>query len=91
MGVAIIFLEQMYPWPEAELQAALDQHPDAQEIVWVQEEPRNMGAWRFMFGYFKGLNRVIHYAGRMKNASPAAGSAKRHAEEQKRLIEDALK
>jgi 2-oxoglutarate dehydrogenase complex dehydrogenase (E1) component-like enzyme len=44
-----------------------------------------------MFGYFKGLNRVIHYAGRPKNASPAVGSAKRHAEEQKRLIEDALK
>jgi 2-oxoglutarate dehydrogenase complex dehydrogenase (E1) component-like enzyme len=50
-----------------------------------------MGAWRFMFGYFKGLNRVIHYAGRLKNASPAVGSAKRHAEEQQKLIADALK
>ncbi len=44
MSVGIIFLEQMYPWPEEELQAALDQHPNAQDIVWVQEEPANMGA-----------------------------------------------
>ena len=44
MGVGIIFVEQIYPWPEDELQAALDQHPDAEEIVWVQEEPANMGA-----------------------------------------------
>ena len=44
MSVGIIFVEQLYPWPEAELQAALDQHPGAEEIVWVQEEPANMGA-----------------------------------------------
>ena len=44
MSVGIIFVEQLYPWPEEELQAALDQHPDANEIVWVQEEPANMGA-----------------------------------------------
>ncbi|MDP9050576.1 MAG: 2-oxoglutarate dehydrogenase E1 component, partial [Acidobacteriota bacterium] len=43
-SVGIIFLEQMYPWPEEEMQAALDQHPEATEIVWVQEEPANMGA-----------------------------------------------
>ncbi len=43
-AVAIVFLEQLYPWPEAELQAALDQHPQATKIVWVQEEPANMGA-----------------------------------------------
>ena len=42
--VAIIFLEQLYPWPEEELQAALDMHPGAKEVVWVQEEPANMGA-----------------------------------------------
>ena len=61
------------------------------ELIWCQEEPRNMGAWRFTYSYFKGLSRVIQYAGRTTNASPAAGSSKRHAEEQKRLIEDALK
>ena len=44
MGVGIIFVEQLYPWPKEELQAALDQHPGAEEIVWVQEEPANMGA-----------------------------------------------
>ncbi len=45
MSVGIIFVEQLYPWPEDELQAALDQHPNADEIVWVQEEPANMGAY----------------------------------------------
>ena len=45
MSVGIIFLEQLFPFPEEELQAALDQHPSATEIVWVQEEPANMGAF----------------------------------------------
>jgi 2-oxoglutarate dehydrogenase complex dehydrogenase (E1) component-like enzyme len=49
-----------------------------------------MGAWRFAYGFFKGLGHIIKYAGRQKNASPAVGSAKRHAEEQKRLVADAL-
>jgi 2-oxoglutarate decarboxylase len=89
--IALVRVEELYPFPEEIIVDVLARYSSAVELIWCQEEPRNMGAWRFMFGYFKGLNRVIHYAGRMKNASPAAGSAKRHAEEQKRLIEDALK
>jgi len=88
--IALVRIEELYPFPEQIIVDVLARYSSGVELVWCQEEPRNMGAWRFMFGYFKGLNRVIHYAGRMKNASPAAGSAKRHAEEQKRLIEDAL-
>jgi 2-oxoglutarate dehydrogenase complex dehydrogenase (E1) component-like enzyme len=89
--IALVRIEELYPFPEQPIIDVLARYSSGVELIWCQEEPRNMGAWRFMFGYFKGLNRVIHYAGRMKNASPAAGSAKRHAEEQKRLIEDALK
>ena len=89
--IALVRMEELYPFPDQMVLDVLARYSSGAELIWCQEEPRNMGAWRFMFGYFKGLGRVIHYAGRMKNASPAAGSAKRHAEEQKRLIEDALK
>jgi 2-oxoglutarate dehydrogenase E1 component len=89
--ISLVRVEQLYPFPEQNIVDVLGRYSSAVDLIWCQEEPRNMGAWRFMFGYFKGLDRVIHYAGRMKNASPAAGSGKRHAEEQKRLIEDALK
>jgi multifunctional 2-oxoglutarate metabolism enzyme len=89
--IALVRMEELYPFPEQIVVDVLARYSTSVDLIWCQEEPRNMGAWRFMFGYFKGLNRVIHYAGRMKNASPAAGSAKRHAEEQKRLIEDALR
>ena len=47
-SVAIVFLEQLYPWPEREMQAALDQHSEAKDIGWAQEEPANMGAWSFV-------------------------------------------
>jgi len=89
--VAIVRIEELYPFPEPMVVDMLARYRSTVDLIWCQEEPRNMGAWKFMFGYFKGLNRLIHYAGRPKNASPAVGSAKRHAEEQKRLIEDALK
>jgi multifunctional 2-oxoglutarate metabolism enzyme len=89
--VALVRIEELYPFPEQAVSDVLARYSADVELIWCQEEPRNMGAWRFMFGYFKGMNKAIHYAGRTKNASPAVGSAKRHAEEQKRLIEDALK
>ena len=59
-------------------------------LVWCQEEPRNMGAWRWIYGRYLDLGRRLKYAGRLRNASPAVGSPKRHAEENKRLIEEAL-
>ena len=89
--IAIVRIEELYPVPERMVTDVLARYRSNVDLIWCQEEPRNMGAWRFMFGYFKGLNRVIHYAGRSKNASPAVGSAKRHAEEQQKLIADALK
>ncbi len=89
MGVGILFLEQMYPWPEAELQAALDQHPGAQEIVWVQEEPANMGAFSFVMPQLRRMagDRTILSVKRHASATPATGSAKAHDIEEKTLID----
>src|SRR5664279_1803217 len=54
-GTGIISLEQLYPWPEADLIAAIDSHPDAREIIWVQEEPANMGALSFVMPRLRRL------------------------------------
>ena len=89
MSVGIIFLEQMYPWPEEELQAALDQHPDAQEIVWVQEEPANMGALFYVMPELRRMagDRAVLSVKRSASATPATGSAKAHEIEEKTLID----
>jgi 2-oxoglutarate dehydrogenase E1 component len=91
-GIAIDFVEQMYPFPEAEIVAELERHPNAREIIWVQEEPANMGALNYM------LPRLRHLAGersvlsvkRSASPSPATGSAKAHDVEQKALLSLAL-
>ena len=89
MSVGIIFLEQLFPWPEEELQAALDQHPDAQEIVWVQEEPANMGAFFYAMPELRRMagSRTVLSVKRTASASPATGSAKAHEMEEKTLID----
>ncbi len=86
---AILFVEQLYPFPEAELQAAIDQHPSAQEIVWVQEEPANMGAFPYIMPRLRRLTggRSVLSVKRSASASPATGSAKAHAMEEKTLID----
>lgn len=88
----IIFLEQMYPWPEAELCAAIEAHPAAKELIWVQEEPKNMGAFSFVMPRLHRLpcQRHIRSVQRSAAASPATGSAKAHEMEQRTLIELAL-
>jgi len=87
-STAIVFLEQLYPFPEAELAAELGKHQSARDIVWVQEEPSNMGALSYI------MPRLRHVAGersvlsvkRSASASPATGSAKAHEMEQKTLL-----
>jgi 2-oxoglutarate dehydrogenase E1 component len=92
MSVGIIFVDQLYPWPETELLAALDQHPGAHEIVWVQEEPANMGAHTFVKPRLArlGRGRLVTSVKRTASASPATGSAKAHEMEEKTLIDMAL-
>jgi 2-oxoglutarate dehydrogenase E1 component len=91
-GTGIISLEQLYPWPEADLTAAIGAHPDAREIVWVQEEPANMGALSFVMPRLRRLarGRPVLSVKRSAAASPATGSAKAHELEQKTLLELAL-
>ena len=88
VSVGIVFLEQLYPWPEAEMQAALDQHPKA-EVVWVQEEPANMGARSFVMPHLRRMarDRVVINVTRSASASPATGSAKAHDLEEKALLD----
>ena len=89
----IVFLEQLYPWPEAELAEEIARHPEAHEVVWVQEEPDNMGALSFVMPRLRRLlpdHRVLSIK-RSAAASPATGSAKAHDLEQKTLISLALR
>jgi 2-oxoglutarate decarboxylase len=88
--VALIRVEELYPFPDRQVTDVLARYHPSVEIVWAQEDPRNMGAWRFVSGRFRDLGRKAEYVGRPYTASPAAGSAKRHAEEQARLVGEAL-
>ena len=91
-ATGIIFIEQLYPWPEQELRAAIDAQPEANDLVWVQEEPENMGAYSFVLPRLRDLafDRQVRSVKRSAAASPATGSAKAHALEQKTLIDLAL-
>ncbi len=94
METAIVRVEQLYPFPEAQLAEILNRY-SAKEFVWVQEEPRNMGAWTYIFNMWNGGLadfgkkvglRPIRYVGRDIGAAPAVGSAKWHEMEQKTLV-----
>jgi 2-oxoglutarate dehydrogenase E1 component len=87
--VAIVRVEQLYPWPEGDLRAALARYPRAECAVWVQEEPENMGAWTFVRERLRehlGAVVPLAYAGRPASASPAVGSARLHRAEQAALV-----
>ncbi len=90
-NVAVVFVDQLYPWPEAEMQAALDMHTKA-EVVWVQEEPANMGARSYVMPLLRKMarDRVVVNVTRHESASPATGSAKAHELEEKALIDMAF-
>jgi len=86
-ATAILFLEQLYPFPERELEAALAAHPGARDVVWVQEEPANMGALLFVQPRIERLiRRPIRSVKRSASGSPATGSAKAHTLEQQTLL-----
>jgi len=88
--IALVRVEQFYPLPAQELKAAVDSYPNA-ELVWVQDEPENQGAWPYMILETSKLGpRPLGVVSRPPSASPAAGSAKRHAQEQSILIQRAL-
>jgi multifunctional 2-oxoglutarate metabolism enzyme len=92
--VSLVRVEQLYPFAAAQARDILARYPATAEVVWAQEEPRNMGAWRFMKEQFEPLleasRREIGYVGRPESASPASGSGKRHQQEQAEIVNDAL-
>ncbi len=92
--VAIVRVEQLYPFPYDEMNAAISRYPNVASIVWCQEEPRNQGAWR---SNRHRIERVlparvddVEYAGRMPSASPASGYMSAHLKQQKTLVQQAL-
>lgn len=91
-GLTVVRVELLYPFPRAELLAVLEKYPSA-DLIWCQEEPRNMGAWPLFFHWFHEVfpaDRIPSYAGRLPAAAPATGSATKHREEQAALIAAAL-
>ncbi|GMU68845.1 MAG: hypothetical protein AMXMBFR37_11770 [Steroidobacteraceae bacterium] len=92
--VALVRIEQLYPFPADEYEAVLQRYPAAREIVWCQEEPQNQGAWyqiRHRLQERLGARRELLYAGRPHAAAPATGILKVHEAEQAALIEAALR
>jgi 2-oxoglutarate dehydrogenase E1 component len=88
---ALVRLEQLYPLATADLLEILGRFGDDVELVWAQEEPSNMGAWRFLVGNLApALPRPLRLVARPPSASPAAGSATRHKLEQQQLVREAL-
>jgi len=91
--VAIIRIEQLYPFPQALYNAQLAHYPNAIDIVWCQEEPKNQGAWYQSLHHLeRGLQpyQRIRYAGRDSSAAPAVGYYSVHVEQQQKLVNDAL-
>lgn len=95
-NVAIIRVEQLYPFPAQVLNAIIETYPNIKDVVWTQEEPKNQGAWLFIAPRLYeeilplGRNISISYAGREASAAPACGSPYLHAKQQAQLVQDAL-
>ena len=91
--IALVRVEQLYPFPRKELQAEIARYPKAGEVFWCQEEPRNQGAWYQIQHHILATTRddqAIHYAGREASPAPAAGYHSTHVTQQKQLVDVAL-
>jgi 2-oxoglutarate dehydrogenase E1 component len=91
--VAIIRVEQLYPFPRKEVAEQIAKYPATNEVVWCQEEPQNQGAWYQIQHHLLaviGDQHSLHYAGRVRSPAPAAGHLNTHIAEQTALVEQAL-
>ncbi|MES3034734.1 MAG: 2-oxoglutarate dehydrogenase E1 component [Gemmatimonadota bacterium] len=91
--VAVVRIEELYPWPNTEIGAVIDRYPNLTDVVWTQEEPKNMGAWSFAEPRLRmatGNVLTLRYAGRPDRASPAEGYEASHKADQARIIAEAL-
>ena len=90
-ATAIVRIEQLYPFPDTGITKAMSTYPNAKKFVWVQEEPRNKGAYRFAQAQLRELCGIeVGYIGRPDSASPAVGSQKQHAIEQDKILTEAI-
>jgi 2-oxoglutarate dehydrogenase E1 component len=92
-NVAIARVEELYPWPAEQVSRIVDLYRNVTEVAWVQEEPKNMGAWSYVAPRLRactGNAMLIRYIGRPERASPAEGYVTSHQEEQARIVADAL-
>jgi 2-oxoglutarate dehydrogenase E1 component len=92
-NVALVRVEQFYPYPKKELKEIFEKYRNASDVVWLQEESKNMGAWYFLSDRLRDdvlPSQKVRYAGRAASASTATGSLKRHQMEQEELLNDAL-
>jgi len=92
-SVAIVRVEQFYPFPLSAITETIATYANANELIWCQEEPKNMGAWTFMEGKFEDLvpgGDQLRYVGRAESASPATGNYSVHTQEQEKLVSEAL-
>jgi 2-oxoglutarate dehydrogenase E1 component len=91
--VALVRVEQLYPWPHDEVARIVDLYPSAQEVVWAQEEPKNMGAWTYVSPRLRvstGNAMIVRYIGRPERASPAEGYQSAHKMEQERIVAEVV-
>jgi 2-oxoglutarate dehydrogenase E1 component len=91
--VAVMRVEQLYPFPREDLTAELKRFGHVRDVVWCQEEPMNQGAWYQIHHHLRAClqaKQALHYAGRSRSPAPAAGHLSTHVREQAKLIEDAL-
>ena len=92
-ATAIVRVEQLYPWPDAQIEEVLARYGAATELVWLQEEPKNMGAWPFAHHQFHREMRdrlTLRHVARAESASPATGSGLVHRAEQEDLLQRAF-
>jgi 2-oxoglutarate dehydrogenase E1 component len=90
---AIVRVEQLYPFPKKELEEVIAEYPNAERLIWVQEEPLNMGAWNYLRPHLRQLvedRLTLHYVGRPESSSPAEGSTTLYRLNQQSLIEQAF-
>jgi 2-oxoglutarate dehydrogenase E1 component len=91
-GIAIVRLEELYPWPQ-EVERLVDAYSNVEEVAWVQEEPKNMGAWTYVSPRLRadiGTILPLRYIGRPERAAPAEGYHNSHVQEQARIVSEAL-
>jgi 2-oxoglutarate dehydrogenase E1 component len=91
--VALVRVDELYPWPGDALAAIVDAFPNLEDVVWAQEEPKNMGAWTYVAPQLRvatGNMLTVRYVGRPERASPAEGYKEVHDVEQKRIVQEAL-